>query len=119
MRMACAWPLLLVAPHPSPRAVCLPAACGLSAASYLPASCFLPAGRYLPIRAKYCKKHGRVVAKFDHYCYVIGNSIGELNHGRFYRLVCAQVSSARLRLGSRLVHVHVPVHVHGMCMCSA
>jgi hypothetical protein len=48
---------------------------------------------YLPIRAKYCKKHGRVVAKFDHYCYAVGTSIGELNHGRFYRLLCAQVVS--------------------------
>ena len=48
---------------------------------------------YLPIRAKFCKKHGRVVAKFDHYCYAVGNSIGELNHGRFYRLLCAQVCS--------------------------
>ena len=49
--------------------------------------------RYLPIRAKFCKKHQRVVAKFDHYCYALGNSVGELNHGRFYRLLLAQVIS--------------------------
>jgi palmitoyltransferase len=39
------------------------------------------------------KKHGRIVAKFDHYCYMIGNSVGELNHGLFYRLVFVQVVS--------------------------
>ena len=48
---------------------------------------------YLPIRAKYCKKHGFIVAKFDHFCYLIGNSVGELNHGRFYRLLLVQVIS--------------------------
>jgi len=48
---------------------------------------------YLPIRAKYTKKHGRVVAKFDHYCYALGNSVGELNHGRFYRFILAQLVS--------------------------
>jgi len=51
------------------------------------------ADMYLPIRAKYCKKHGKVIAKFDHYCYAVGTSIGELNHGRFYRLLCMQVLS--------------------------
>ena len=51
------------------------------------------ADMYLPIRAKYCKKHGRIVAKFDHYCYVLENSVGELNHGRFYRCVLMQVIS--------------------------
>lgn len=45
----------------------------------------------LPIRAKYCKKHRQVVAKFDHYCYALGNSIGELNHGQFYRTLAVQV----------------------------
>lgn len=49
-----------------------------------------PPRRYLPIRAKFTKKHGRVVAKFDHYCYLLGNSIGEMNHGRFWRLLFAQ-----------------------------
>ena len=51
------------------------------------------ADMYLPIRAKYCKKHGFIVAKFDHFCYLIGNSVGELNHGRFYRLLLVQVMS--------------------------
>ena len=51
------------------------------------------ADMYLPIRAKYCKKHGCIVAKFDHFCYLIGNSVGELNHGRFYRLLFVQVMS--------------------------
>jgi hypothetical protein len=51
------------------------------------------ADMYLPIRAKYCKKHGFIVAKFDHFCYLIGNSVGELNHGRFYRLLLVQVIS--------------------------
>ena len=45
---------------------------------------------YLPIRGKYCKKHKRIVAKFDHYCYLLGNSVGEMNHGRFWRLLFAQ-----------------------------
>jgi len=48
---------------------------------------------YTPIRAKFCKKHGRIVSKFDHYCYALGNSVGELNHGRFYRLLVVQVVS--------------------------
>jgi len=51
------------------------------------------ADMYLPIRAKYCKKHGRIVAKFDHYCYALGNSIGEMNHGHFYRTLFVQVLS--------------------------
>jgi hypothetical protein len=101
------------------------------------------ADMYLPIRAKYTKKHGRVVAKFDHYCCArtawrtsspspaaraaptpaapcapwpcgawhsgrrgasptghaariadaLGNSVGELNHGRFYRFILAQLVS--------------------------
>lgn len=29
----------------------------------------------------------------NHFCYVLGNSVGELNHGRFWRLVLAQVIS--------------------------
>ena len=49
-----------------------------------------PADMHLPIRGKYTKKHGRVVAKFDHYCYMLGNSVGELNHGLFYRFLIAQ-----------------------------
>jgi len=51
------------------------------------------ADMYLPLRAKFCKKHQAIVAKFDHYCYVLGNSVGELNHGRFYRLVLVQLIS--------------------------
>ena len=51
------------------------------------------ADMYLPLRAKFCKKHGRIVAKFDHYCYVIGTSVGELNHGRYYRLLSCQLIS--------------------------
>ena len=37
-----------------------------------------PADLHLPIRSKYTKKSGRVIAKFDHYCYALGNSVGEL-----------------------------------------
>ncbi|KAL1529304.1 hypothetical protein AB1Y20_000258 [Prymnesium parvum] len=48
------------------------------------------ADMYLPIRAKYCKKHRAVIGKFDHYCYALGNSVGELNHGQFYRMVFMQ-----------------------------
>ena len=44
-------------------------------------------GVLIPIRAKWVKKHGRVVSKFDHYCYCVGNSVGELNHGAFWRLL--------------------------------
>ena len=51
------------------------------------------ADMYLPIRAKYVKKHGRIISKFDHYCYMLGNSVGELNHGRFWRLLAMQVFS--------------------------
>jgi len=51
------------------------------------------AGMLLPVRAKYCKKHGRCVAKFDHYCYALGNSVGELNHGAFWRFLFVQVFS--------------------------
>ena len=44
----------------------------------------------------------RVVAKFDHYCYMLGNSVGELNHGRFYRMVFAQLIS--IWTGYWLIH---------------
>lgn len=56
-----------------------------------------PADMHLPIRGKYTKKHGRVVAKFDHYCYMLGNSVGELNHGLFYRFLFVQVSGRLAR----------------------
>ena len=52
------------------------------------ATCYLLPATHL---AHAGKKHGRIVAKFDHYCYLVGNSIGELNHGKFFRLLLAQV----------------------------
>lgn len=67
------------------------------------------AGLLVPIRAKFCKKHGRIVARFDHYCYLLGNSVGELNHGRFWILLVLQVTTiwlGRSVVGS--VHVHAP-----------
>ncbi len=45
---------------------------------------------HLPIRSKYTKKSGRVIAKFDHYCYALGNAVGELNHGAFWRFLFVQ-----------------------------
>jgi hypothetical protein len=52
-----------------------------------------PADLHLPIRSKYTKKSGRVIAKFDHYCYALGNAVGELNHGAFWRFLFVQVFS--------------------------
>ena len=57
----------------------------------------------LPIRAKFTKKTGRVIAKFDHYCYMLGNAVGERNHGAFWRFLFVQVLS--LWLGKWLLSV--------------
>ena len=65
---------------------------------------------HLPIRGKYTKKHGRVVAKFDHYCYMLGNSVGEMNHGLFYRFLFVQVSE-RLARRDRL-HPRIGTNPH-------
>jgi len=56
-------------------------------------------GMLVPVRAKFCKKHGQVIGKFDHYCYLLGNSVGELNHGLFWRMLCVQVISIWLMKG--------------------
>ena len=40
---------------------------------------------------QYTKKTGRVIAKFDHYCYLLGNAVGEGNHGDFWRFLFVQV----------------------------
>lgn len=62
-----------------------------------------PADMLLPIRAKFTKKTGRVIAKFDHYCYMLGNAVGERNHGTFWRFLFVQVAS--LWLGNWLLGV--------------
>lgn len=67
---------------------------------------------HLPIRGKYTKKHGRVVAKFDHYCYMLGNSVGELNHGLFYRFLFVQVSG-RSATGSPHARMGLTPTSHG------
>lgn len=51
------------------------------------------ADMHMPIRAKFTKKTGRVIAKFDHYCYLLGNAVGERNHGAFWRFLFVQVFS--------------------------
>ena len=66
------------------------------------------AGMLVPLRAKYSKKHQKIVAKFDHYCHLLGNSVGELNHGRFWWLLLLQVIS--IWLGKWLVD-HAFIHV--------
>ena len=43
------------------------------------------------VRVQYTKKTGRVIAKFDHYCYLLGNAVGEGNHGDFWRFLFVQV----------------------------
>ena len=42
------------------------------------------------VRVQYTKKTGRVIAKFDHYCYLLGNAVGEGNHGDFWRFLFVQ-----------------------------
>ena len=51
--------------------------------------------------------------KFDHYCYALGNSVGELNHGAFWRFLFVQTTAiwtgkflldhAYLAIGRRVV----------------
>jgi len=43
-----------------------------------------------PLRAAYDKRSDRIVAKFDHFCHVIGTSIGERNHAAFWWFLLAQ-----------------------------
>lgn len=38
----------------------------------------------IPLRAKYCRHSKKIVAKYDHYCAIIGTCIGEKNHCRFW-----------------------------------
>ena len=40
---------------------------------------------------QFSKKTGRVIAKFDHFCYLLGNAVGERNHGAFWRFLFVQV----------------------------
>ena len=49
----------------------------------------LPSAR--AVRVQFTKKTGRVIAKFDHYCYLLGNAVGEGNHGDFWRFLFVQV----------------------------
>mmetsp|Transcript_11801 Transcript_11801/g.15322 ORF Transcript_11801/g.15322 Transcript_11801/m.15322 type:complete len:428 (+) Transcript_11801:133-1416(+) len=38
----------------------------------------------VPLRTKYCRQSQKFVAKYDHFCGVIGTCIGERNHFRFW-----------------------------------
>ena len=59
------------------------------------------ADMYLPIRAKYCKKHGRVVAKFDHYCCTRHAGVGSFTIGSLtaIRLACKRARCDLLTMG--------------------
>ena len=54
-------------------------------------TCMTATARYSAATRKYSKKHRRIIAKFDHYCYLLGNAVGEGNHGDFWRFLFVQV----------------------------
>ena len=45
---------------------------------------------HLPLRCRWCKRNEKYVAKYDHYCIVLGTCIGERNHCRFWWYLLAQ-----------------------------
>ena len=45
---------------------------------------------HLPLRCRWCKRNEKYVAKYDHYCIVLGTCIGERNHCRFWWYLFAQ-----------------------------
>jgi len=45
---------------------------------------------HLPLRCRWCKRNERYVAKYDHYCLVLGTCIGERNHCRFWWYLMSQ-----------------------------
>eukprot|EP00940_MAST-03C_sp_MAST-3C-sp2_P001306 g1306.t1 len=50
--------------------------------------------RHLPLRARWCRQSRRFVAKYDHFCTVLGTCVGERNHCRFWWFLLFQSAAA-------------------------
>ena len=57
---------------------------------------------YLPLRARWCRRSRMFVAKYDHYCTVIGTCIGERNHCRFWWFLLLQSFASGCGIGIAL-----------------
>lgn len=54
---------------------------------------------HLPLRARWCRRSERYVAKYDHYCHIIGTCVGERNHCRFWWFLLTQSSAMAWAIG--------------------
>jgi len=56
----------------------------------------------IPLRTKYCRQSRKFVAKYDHFCGIIGTCIGERNHFRFWLFLLG--NTVMLCYGLAVVH---------------
>ena len=73
----------------------------------LPLKYCVGCGIQRPLRAAHCRKSGRCVYRFDHYCMWLGNAVGRRNYPLFVAFVAAAWAHAGLVGGLCLRHVRL------------